>query len=208
MTIKYDKDGLMPAIAQDAVTGAVLMQAYMNAEAFEKTLKTGQAHYYSRSRKKLWRKGEESGHTQKVVKIMSDCDGDCVLLKVLQTGPACHTGEQTCFFNELKSFGESYNASILYDISDTIKDRKANPQEGSYTNYLLDKGIDKICKKVGEEASETIIAAKNKDNVELSNEISDLLFHLLVLCESCGLELEEVFKVLAERHAAPRKRDY
>lgn len=206
--IKFDASGLVPAVAQDAVTGEVLMQAYMNAEALEKTLATGQAHYYSRSRKKLWRKGEESGHTQAVVKVTLDCDGDCVLLKVLQTGPACHTGNQTCFYRELKTFGEAYNSGILYQVAEAIKQRKAEPQEGSYTNYLLAKGADKICKKVGEEASETIIAAKNNDNNELAAEISDLIFHLLVLCENQNLDIGEVFKVLAERHAAPRKREY
>ena len=214
--IQFDKDGLVPAIAQDANSGAVLMQAYMNAEALNKTLETGQAHYYSRSRKKLWRKGEESGHTQSVVKVLYDCDGDSILLQVVQTGPACHTNNQTCFFNEMKVNRQSTDgdhalfapSAVLYDIAATIKDRKVNPQEGSYTNYLFDKGVDKICKKVGEEASETIIAAKNKDNVELANEISDLLFHLLVLCENQGLEIDGVFKVLAERHSAPRKREY
>ena len=246
--VKFDKEGLVPAIAQDAATGAVLMQAYMNAEALEKTLATGQAHYWSRSRKKLWRKGEESGHTQSVAKAFYDCDGDSILLQVVQTGPACHTGNQTCFFNEMKVNRQSTDgdksvsasgkrrfwaeeaycdvrdeaenpsfrgdhalfapSAVLYDIAATIKDRKANPQAGSYTNYLFDKGVDKICKKVGEEASETIIAAKNKDNVEMANEISDLLFHLLVLCENQGLEIDGVFKVLAERHAAPRKKEY
>jgi len=214
MNIKFDKDGLVPAIAQDAASGEVLMQAYMNAEALEKTLATGQAHYYSRSRKKLWRKGEESGHTQAVVSARYDCDGDSVLLKVIQTGPACHTGEQSCFFNEidlprpLRVHPFVPKGNILHDIAATIKDRKAKPVEGSYTNYLFDKGLDKICKKVGEEASETIIAAKNNDNKELANEIGDLLFHLLVLCENQGLSIDEVFKVLSERHSAPRKKDY
>ena len=207
--IKFDKDGLVPAVAQDAKTREVLMQAYMNAEALEKTLKTGQAHYYSRSRKKLWRKGEESGHTQALVKAYYDCDADSILLKVIQTGPACHTGKHTCFFNEIEHKGApAIDWSVLYDIMETIKDRKVHPEEGSYTNYLFDKGLDKICKKVGEEASETIIAAKNNDNNELANEIGDLLFHLLVLCENQGLPLDDVFKVLSERHNAPRKREY
>ena len=207
--IKFDKNGLVAAIAQDAKTREVLMQAYMNAEALEKTLKTGQAHYYSRSRKKLWRKGEESGHTQAVVKAYYDCDGDSILLKVIQTGPACHTGKQTCFHNEIVCKGAAaVDWSVLYDIMATIKDRKAHPEEGSYTNYLFDKGLDKICKKVGEEASETIIAAKNNDNNELANEIGDLLFHILVLCENQGLALDDVLKVLSERHSAPRKKDY
>ncbi len=206
--VKFDENGLVPAIAQSAATGEVLMQAYMNKDALEKTLKTGQAHYYSRSRKKLWRKGEESGHTQSVVSVLLDCDGDSILLKVDQTGPACHTNNPTCFYRELKAFGEAYGAGVLYDIVKTIKDRKAQPEAGSYTNYLFDKGVDKICKKVGEEASETIIAAKNKDNNELANEIGDLIFHLLVLCENQGLDISEVFKVLSERHSAPRKREY
>ena len=206
--VKFDDKGLVPAVAQDAVSGEILMQAYMNAEALDKTLKTGQAHYYSRSRKKLWRKGEESGHTQSVVSVLLDCDGDCILLKVNQIGAACHTGNTNCFYRELKSFGENGGASVLFDIVKTIKERKIAPQEGSYTNYLLDKGVDKICKKVSEEAGETIIAAKNEDNIELANEISDLIFHLLVLCENRSLDIADVFKVLNERHIAPRKREY
>jgi len=228
---KFDNNGLICAVAQDFATGKVLMQAYMNAEALNLTLQTGQAHYWSRSRKRLWRKGEESGHMQTVREISLDCDGDCVLLKVDQTGAACHTGAETCFFNPLagaanarrglaasmlfggKNKDEPKTAadtasSVLHEIAQTVKNRAANPEEGSYTNYLLDKGVDKICKKIGEESAETIVAAKNGDNLELSNELADLLYHIIVLCENRGLDLDAVFKTLKERQGEPRKKEY
>jgi phosphoribosyl-ATP pyrophosphohydrolase/phosphoribosyl-AMP cyclohydrolase len=226
---KFDDKGLICAVAQDAKTGKVLMQAYMNKEALDLTLTTGRAHYWSRSRAKLWRKGEESGHTQTVKEAALDCDGDCVLLKVDQTGPACHTGSETCFFNPLAGaaaprhgrayellFGdakkeagaEQTGAAVLYDMARVVKERVKKPEEGSYTNYLLDKGVDKICKKVGEEAAETIIAAKNADNAELAGEIADLFYHIVVLCENRSLGIDAVFQILKERHAAPRKREY
>ena len=151
--IKFDDRGLVPAIAQDIHTGRVLMLAWMNAESLEKTLETGYATYFSRSRQKLWMKGETSGHTQKVLDMKLDCDGDAILLKVEQTGPACHTGNISCFFNDMMDVDPEdlpATANVLQEDYDTIADRKANPQEGSYTNYLLDKGVEKICKKVGE----------------------------------------------------------
>ncbi|GHV02372.1 histidine biosynthesis bifunctional protein HisIE [Clostridia bacterium] len=233
MEPKFDEKGLICAVAQDARTGKVLMQAYMNKEALDLTVKTGRAHYWSRSRARLWRKGEESGHVQTVKELSLDCDGDCVLLKVEQVGPACHTGSETCFFNLVNDgadprkgrahdllFGGAKTetdaaanaaalpASILYEMARTVKERAKTPEEGSYTNYLLDKGVDKICKKVGEEAAETIIAAKNADNTELSGELADLFYHVVVLCENRGLDLDAVFAVLKERHSAPRKREY
>ncbi len=201
--LKYNADGLIPAITVDAITNEVLMQAYMNEEAFLKTLETGEAHYYSRSRKKLWHKGEESGHFQKVVAIYADCDNDSLLLEVDQVGGiACHTGNRSCFFNLIKTFGDKPgNVRTLRVLNDTIKDRAAHPQEGSYTNYLLDKGTEKICKKVGEESTETVIAAMKHDNNELSNEIADLFYHLFVLMQDCGITYDEVLKVLESRHA-------
>jgi phosphoribosyl-ATP pyrophosphohydrolase/phosphoribosyl-AMP cyclohydrolase len=196
---KYNDAGLVPAIAQDAQTGEVLMQAYMNEEAARLTLETGYAHYYSRSRRTLWKKGETSGHLQKLVSFALDCDGDCVLLRVRQTGPACHTGARSCFFNLVREDESVKNASLLYELYDLIADRRANPKEGSYTNYLFEKGIDKILKKIGEEAAEVIIAAKNAGTDELRYEAADLLYHLLVLMNEKGLAPEELFAELASR---------
>ncbi|MGI6152947.1 MAG: bifunctional phosphoribosyl-AMP cyclohydrolase/phosphoribosyl-ATP diphosphatase HisIE [Christensenellaceae bacterium] len=197
--IKYDEKGLVPAIAQDVHTGRVLMQAYMNEEALSKTLETNFAHYYSRSRKALWKKGETSGNVQQVVSIFADCDYDSILLKVEQTGPACHTGETSCFFNRIAEYKKVSNASILYELADIIADRRANPKEGSYTNYLFEKGIDKILKKVGEESAEVIIASKNKGTGELRYESADLVYHLLVLLEEKKLPLAELFLELESR---------
>ena len=199
MEIKFDEKGLVPAIAQEARTGAVLMQAYMNQEAYDKTLKTGYAHYYSRSRKQLWKKGETSGNIQKVVSVSLDCDGDCVLLQVEQTGGACHTGEYSCFFNLVQENAKVANSSLLYELYDLIGDRKMHPKKGSYTNYLFEKGIDKILKKIGEESAEVIIASKNPGTSELRYEAADLLYHLLVLMNEKGLSLTELFGELQGR---------
>jgi phosphoribosyl-ATP pyrophosphohydrolase/phosphoribosyl-AMP cyclohydrolase len=200
--IKFDEKGLVPAIAQSADTGAVLMQAFMNRESFQKTVETGYAHYYSRSRQKLWKKGEQSGNTQKVAKIALDCDRDSVLLKVHQMGPACHTGEYSCFHNEIlnNESVEEESGAVMEELFAIVSDRKANPKEGSYTNYLFEKGIDKILKKVGEETAEVIIAAKNPGTDELRYEAADLLYHLTVLFCEKGLLPGEVFKELKSRH--------
>lgn len=200
--LKFDSNGLIPAITVDAVTNEVLMQAYMNKEALEKTLETGEAHYWSRSRQKLWHKGEESGNFQKVKAIYADCDGDSLLIAVEQVGGiACHTGSRSCFFNEIKKFGDQDgNVKVLRVLADTIKDRAENPKEGSYTDYLLAKGVEKICKKVGEESTEAVIAAMKADNKELSNEIADLFYHLFVLMQARGMKYTDVLKVLEERH--------
>ena len=198
--IKFDTNGLIPAVVQDALTNSVLMVAYMNKEALQLTIETGKATYFSRSRQKLWVKGETSGNTQKVVDINFDCDGDCLLVKVEQTGVACHTGEYSCFHNRIYSGGETtVGAAMLYDLYAVILDRKNNPKEGSYTNYLFSKGLDKIIKKVGEEACEVIIAAKNGDLEELRYEIADLVYHLLVAMVNEGLSLEEIFSELKQR---------
>jgi len=200
--LKFDQNGLIPAILQDYNTREVLMQAYMNAEALTQTLKTGRATFYSRSRQQLWVKGETSGHFQEVVSIRVDCDGDCLLLEVLPCGPACHTGEVSCFFKPIEIFTERArgNVTILQNLATQIEDRKQNPQEGSYTNYLFNEGVDKICKKIGEEGAETIIAAKNNSQEELTYEASDLLYHLSVLLNNQGVTWNDIFVELTKRH--------
>lgn len=205
--MKFDDKGLIVAIAQDALTGDVLMQAFMNEEAYKLTLETGYMHYYSRSRKCLWKKGETSGHVQKVVGGSIDCDEDCVLFKVLQTGVSCHTGNKTCFFTEIVA-NNQVDYRIIFDVLDTIKHRKENPVEGSYTNYLFKKGLDKILKKIGEEATETVIAAKNIDKKELTMELSDLVYHILVLMEQTGLEPKDIFGELMEREGRKPEEKY
>lgn len=205
---KFDSNGLVVAIAQDAYSGAVLMQAYMNEEAYNLTLSTGYAHYYSRSRKKLWKKGEESGHLQKVASVSLDCDCDGVLLRVIQTGAACHTGNKTCFFNHVKTNEDIYGPQVVLNDFETIKSRMIEPVEGSYTNYLFSKGIDKICKKISEESGEVIIAAKNNSKEELAAELADLTFHSQVLLCKMDMTCEDVFSVMQKRAEAQRARDY
>lgn len=201
--IRFDEKGLVPVIAQDVKTGAVLMLAYMNAESLHMTLESGYATYYSRSRQQLWKKGETSGHLQKVCAMSYDCDGDTLLLKVEQTGNACHTGEYSCFHNTITApqiKDESAMGSvILQDVYNVILGRMANPIEGSYTNYLLDKGVEKIAKKVGEEATETVIAAIKGDKDELRYESADLLYHLLVLLVQQDVTLESIWDELGNR---------
>jgi phosphoribosyl-ATP pyrophosphohydrolase/phosphoribosyl-AMP cyclohydrolase len=211
--IKWDEAGLVPAIAQDAETKEVLMTAYMDKEALRLTVETGNAHYYSRSRQRIWMKGESSGNIQCIRKIKVDCDGDAVLLLVEQKGAACHTGRKSCFFNTLESIGQGQSENeaasaeiyrrqigpMLEEVYAVIADRKKNPQEGSYTNYLLEKGLDKILKKVGEEASEVIIAAKNDSEEELIYETADLFYHILVLLFEKGIVLPRVAMEMANR---------
>lgn len=198
---KLNSDGLIPVIVQDYKTGQVLMLAYMNEEAYEKTLRTGQMTYFSRSRQSLWLKGETSGHFQYVKSLSYDCDADTLLAKVEQIGVACHTGAYSCFFNDIITydFEEKSPLSVLTDVYDVIMDRKVNPKEGSYTNYLFDKGIDKILKKVGEEATEIVIAAKNPGANEIKYEISDFLYHVMVLMAEKGVTWDEIMKELANR---------
>lgn len=198
--LKFDANGLIPAIAQDAETNQVLMLAYMNRESIEKTLETGYATYFSRSRRQLWRKGETSGHTQRLVAMRYDCDGDTLLLTVRQTGAACHTGAKSCFFNEVYVDEDApATADVLAQDYATIADRDAHPVEGSYTNYLLGKGVEKICKKLGEEASETIIAAMKGSKEEVTYEAADLLYHLMVLMYQQGVTLNDIWAELARR---------
>lgn len=199
---KKDSNGLVPCIAQDAFTGEVLMMAYMNEESYNKTLETGLMTYWSRSRQKLWTKGEESGHFQRMLSLTIDCDKDTILAKVDQTGPACHTGNKTCFFTPLAE-NEGKRAAnpltVFDDVYNVIADRKVNPREGSYTNYLFDKGIDKILKKVGEECTEIVIAAKNPDPKEIKYEMADFLYHAMVLMVEKGVTWEEIREELANR---------
>ncbi|MCL2051749.1 MAG: bifunctional phosphoribosyl-AMP cyclohydrolase/phosphoribosyl-ATP diphosphatase HisIE [Lachnospiraceae bacterium] len=196
------KDGLIPVIVQENSSNEVLMMAYMNEEAFNSTLKSGRMTYYSRSRKKLWLKGETSGHYQYVRSLTADCDKDCILARVTQIGVACHTGESNCFFNtiiEQKSTDKKSPAKVLEAVLSIINDRKANPKEGSYTNYLLDKGLDKILKKMGEEATEIVIAAKNPNANEIKYEIADYLYHLMVLMAEKEIGWAEIMEELAKR---------
>ena len=200
--IKFDEKGLVPAIAQDVKTGQVLMLAYMNAESLQMTLDSGYATYFSRSRQQLWRKGETSGHTQRVLEMRYDCDGDALLLTVEQEGPACHTGEISCFHNPILTADVDDlppTADVVQQVYDVICDRKEHPREGSYTNYQLDKGVEKICKKVGEEASETIIAAMKRSKPEVCYEAADLVYHLLVLLFEQGVTPDDLWAELARR---------
>lgn len=253
--VKYNADGLVPAIAQDVRTDEVLMLAWMNEEALRKTIETGKAHYFSRSRQKLWLKGETSGHFQKVRSISIDCDADTLLIKVEQTGNACHTGHHSCFFTrleadelkadmdmqdsgvqgraggeELESDGTKVDVTgtertvpglddtttdaksavpdakditagpeVLAEVFEVITDRRVNPREGSYTNYLFTKGLDKILKKIGEEASEVVIASKNGDSKEISAEIADLIYHIMVLLAERDMSLTDIYEELNHR---------
>lgn len=193
----FSKMELIPAIVQDYQTNEVLMLAYVNEEAYQKMLETKQTHFYSRSRQELWHKGATSGHFQNIKGMYLDCDLDTLLIFVEQIGAACHTGAYSCFFNEILPFDHT---NIFKSLETLINDRKINPIEKSYTNYLLDQGVDKICKKVGEEASETIIAAKNDDKEELIGEISDLFYHVFVLMNNQGITLEDIENKLKARH--------
>lgn len=198
---KLNSEGLIPVIVQHYKTSEVLMMAYMNEESFNKTIETGRMTYFSRSRNELWTKGETSGHFQFVKSLTIDCDNDTILAKVSQIGAACHTGSRTCFFKDLvkKEYDDTNPLKVFLEEYAIIEDRKANPKDGSYTNYLFDKGIDKILKKVGEEAAEIIIAAKNPDPEEIKYEIADFLYHLMVLMVERGVSWNEVIKELADR---------
>ncbi len=199
---KENEAGLVPVVVQDYITSEVLMVAYMNEEAYENTLRTGKMTYYSRSRKELWLKGATSGHYQYVKSLTADCDMDTILAKVSQIGAACHTGSKSCFFHEVvkKDCEESANPLQVFEqVFAVIQDRREHPKEGSYTNYLFDKGIDKILKKLGEEASEIIIASKNPNANEIKYEIADFLYHMMVLMAQKDITWEEITKELAKR---------
>lgn len=198
---KTNEQGLIPVIVQHYKTQEVLMLAYMNEEAFNHTVKTGRMTYYSRSRQTLWVKGETSGHYQYVKSLTIDCDNDTLLAKVDQIGAACHTGNPTCFFQPLvgNDYHERNPLHVLESVYGTIEDRRIHPKEGSYTNYLFDKGIDKILKKIGEEATEIVIASKNSNPEEVKYEIADFLYHMMVLMVEKGVSWEEITKELSER---------
>lgn len=199
--LKKNSDGMVPVIVQDYRTDEVLMLAYMTEEAFDATINSGKMTYYSRSRKELWMKGETSGHIQYVKSLTADCDYDTILAKVSQIGVACHTGNPTCFFNEIvkKDYIEKNPKKVFEEVYNIIIDRRDHPKEGSYTNYLFDKGIDKILKKIGEEATEIVIAAKNPDAEEIKYEISDFLYHVMVLMVDKGVTWEDITQELAQR---------
>lgn len=197
--LKYNDEGLIPTIIQDFEGGEVLMLAYMNKESLKRTLETKSTWFWSRSRRELWNKGATSGNLQQVKAIHYDCDADTLLIKVKQQGNACHTGERSCFYNEVYKEGEEYRDNLLLQLYEVIKNRKQMPKEGSYTNYLFEKGLDKILKKVGEEAAEVIIAAKNPDPKELVYESADLLYHLLVLLNQREIEFQMVIEELRGR---------
>ena len=198
---KLNADGHVPVVVQDYKTDEVLMVAYMNEEAYRMTLKTGRMTYYSRSRQELWIKGETSGHYQYVKSLTADCDMDTILARVSQIGAACHTGAHSCFFNEIigREYEESNPLRVFEQVFDVIKDRKEHPKEGSYTNYLFDKGLDNILKKLGEEATEIVIAAKNPNANEVKYEISDFLYHMMVLMAEKNITWEEITAELAQR---------
>ena len=202
--LRFDAHGLIPAIVQDHYTKQVLTLAYMNAETLALTIAEGRTVFWSRSRGQIWRKGETSGNVQRVVSITADCDKDALVVEVIKDGPACHTGAESCFFNpvyvsdELKQF----TWQGLYDL---IEGRKTDPQEGSYTSYLFDKGLEKILKKVGEECTEVIIAGGKRDRAETIFEISDLAYHVLVLMIELGISVEDITKELEKRHVVDHK---
>ena len=202
--LKFDRDGLIPVVVQDFYSKEVLTLAYMNHESIEITLKEGASCFWSRSRQKFWRKGQTSGNFQFLVSLTADCDRDALVMQVIKDGPACHTGSESCFFNDIfkDESKTKFGLRVLYDM---ILDRKISPKEGSYTTYLFEKGLEKILKKVGEESSEVVIAAMKYDTKETIYEISDLCYHTLVLMAECGISVEEVQKELADRHVVDHK---
>lgn len=203
MDLRFDEKGLIPAVVQHAQTGRVLMMAYMNRESLQRTMDTGLACFFSRSRQQLWTKGETSGYYLHVQGIAADCDGDALLVTALPDGPTCHTGEESCFFEELH--GNAAPPFSLEALMALIADRRQHPKEGSYTNYLFDKGLDKILKKVGEESTEVIVAGKGGDRAETIYEIADLCYHVLVLMAQMGIPVEAVTRELANRHVVDKK---
>jgi phosphoribosyl-ATP pyrophosphohydrolase/phosphoribosyl-AMP cyclohydrolase len=206
--LSFDADGLVPVVAQDAVSGDVLMLAYADREALDRTMRTGAAHYWSRSRREIWEKGATSGNRQEVLEVRVDCDADAVLYLVRPAGPACHTLERSCFHRAPAGAGlepAPPAGSILTRVEEIVRRRDEERPEGSYTTYLFEQGLDKALKKVGEEATETILAAKNGDAGELRAEVADLIFHLLVVMRIGGLPLQEVREELDRRFGGPTR---
>ncbi|MGG0666187.1 bifunctional phosphoribosyl-AMP cyclohydrolase/phosphoribosyl-ATP diphosphatase HisIE [Viridibacillus arvi] len=199
--LQFDEKGLITTVVQDAQTKEVLTVAYMNKESLEKTLATGQTWFYSRSRHELWHKGATSGNTQNVIAIRSDCDKDALVIEVLPSGPACHNGTTSCFTETIKEKSDNVGSlDIITELRSVIQNREKEMPEGAYTTYLFNEGIDKICKKVGEEATEVVIASKNRDAEELKWETADLIYHLLVLLQEQKLDVFDVLGVLQKRH--------
>ena len=199
MELKFDEKGLIPAIVQDHYTKEVLTLAYMNAESLAITIDERRTCFWSRSRQELWRKGDTSGNVQHVVSITADCDGDALVVEVVKDGPACHTGSESCFFNEIYLSDElkQFSYEGLYHL---IEGRKTSPKEGSYTTYLFEKGLDKILKKVGEECTEVIIGGRKEDKEETVYEIADLCYHVMVLMVQMGITVEDITRELEKRH--------
>ena len=203
--LKYNSDGLIPAIITDAADGAVLMLGYMNAKSLGITLEQKKVCFFSRSRQKLWLKGETSGNFLNVVSIKTDCDADTLLITAKPDGPTCHTGARSCFFEDVYEDEDAERAFCLDGLMKLIEGRKTNPKEGSYTTYLFEKGIDKILKKVGEECTEVIIAGKGGDRAEAIFEIADLTYHVMVMMTEMGISIDEVRAELASRHVVDKK---
>jgi len=200
--LKYDENGLIPAVVIDAGSNAVLMLAYMNEESLKLSIEEGRTCFWSRSKNKLWRKGETSGNVQNIVNIKTDCDKDSLLVTVIKEGPACHTGSESCFFEDIFDGDLKHDVSFSLDtLHEIIQDRKVSKKPGSYTTYLFEKGIDKILKKLGEESTEIIIAAKTGDRSETIYEIADFVYHALVLMSEMGITPDEIKKELASRHS-------
>lgn len=205
VTIKFDEKGLVPAVVQDFYTKEVLTLAYMNEESLGITMEEGYTCFWSRSRQELWRKGETSGNRQKVVTMTADCDADAIVVEVIKDGPACHTGAESCFFNEIWQ-SEEQNPFSYEKLYELIKGRKTDPKEGSYTTYLFDKGMEKILKKVGEESTEVIIAAAKEDRDETIYEVADLAYHVMTMMVEAGIEMKDVTAELARRHVIDKKK--
>ncbi len=202
--LKFDDKGLIPAVVVDTITKQVLTVAYMNRESLQISMEKGYTCFWSRSRQKLWTKGETSGNTQRIVSITADCDNDALVVVVDKKGPACHTGTESCFTKPVYQSEELHDFS-MQDLSKLLKGRKDDRPEGSYTTYLFDKGTDKILKKVGEESTEVIVAAKNNDKKETIYEIADLAYHVMVLMTQMGISVEDVHRELASRHIIDHK---
>ncbi|MEK6223720.1 MAG: bifunctional phosphoribosyl-AMP cyclohydrolase/phosphoribosyl-ATP diphosphatase HisIE [Thermodesulfobacteriales bacterium] len=209
--IKFNENGLVPVIVQDVSSGQVLMLAYANKDAIQKTIDSGKSHFWSRSREKLWMKGEESGNVQDIKELYYDCDIDTILYLVQQTGVACHTGERTCFYRstngnqEAPTFGSSDSSKTLDEVYEVILDRKLNPKDGSYVSGLFEKGLDKILKKIGEEAGETIIGAKNGDKKEIIYETADLWFHSMIVLSYFEITPNDIYDELGRRFGKPKE---
>jgi phosphoribosyl-ATP pyrophosphohydrolase/phosphoribosyl-AMP cyclohydrolase len=198
--LQFDEKGLIPVIVQHALTREVLTLAYMNEEAYTKTVETKETWFFSRSRQELWHKGGTSGNTQQVITIRKDCDSDALVVEVIPIGAACHTGEETCFHNTVEKFADTVGYNVITSLIQVIEEREREMPEGAYTTYLFEKGVDKICKKIGEESAEVIIASKNNDGEELKWEAADLIYHMLVLLQNQKVSFYDLLQVLQKRH--------